>query len=121
MKTLKPRVGILLCLVAFGAGFSALGWDNPGHMAVAGLAYDELTATQQKRLATLLQHHPELSLITEGFPNGAPSDRALVMAAATWPDLAKRSKDFQDNGYEPHDPAVTKVVFCGCISENLLK
>src|SRR5215472_6388154 len=110
MKKLKIITVVLLSGIG-GAGLSAFGWDNPGHMAVAGLAYDELTAAQQGRLAALLQHHPALSLIQDGFPNGAPNDRELVMAAATWPDLAKRSKAFKDNGYEAKDPAVTKVVF----------
>src|SRR5690349_11488078 len=110
IKKLKLNA-ILLLTIGAGASLSVLAWDNPGHMAVAGLAYDELTAAQQGRLAGILQHHPALSLIQDGFPQGAPSDRDLVMAAATWPDLAKRSKEFTDNGYEAKDPAVTKLVF----------
>lgn len=111
MKTLKQISTILLCVFGSSAAYSAFGWDNPGHMAVAGLAFDELASTQQARLAALLRNHPGLSLISAGFPNGDPTDRELVMAAATWPDLAKRSGDYKDNGYEANDPPVTTVKF----------
>jgi len=111
MKILKRSTAVLLCSVSSGIGLSAFGWDNPGHMAVAGLAYDELSSAQQSRLAALLRQHPGLPLISEGFPSGNPPDRDLVMAAATWPDLAKRSSQYQDNGYEAQAPAVTSVKF----------
>src|SRR5207244_2539936 len=111
MKPIKQFCTILLCTVFAGVGFRAWGWDNPGHMAVAGQAYEELTSAEHAHLVALLKQHPDLQLITEGFPEGTPSDRELVMAAATWPDLAKRSKDYQDIGYEAKAPAVTSVTF----------
>ena len=58
-------------------------------MAVAGLAYDELTTQQQDRLVVILKNHPKLDFITEGFPDPNIDGRDLVMAAATWPDLAE--------------------------------
>lgn len=101
----------LVSILFAGLTLAARAWDNPGHMAVAGLAYDELTTNQQARLVALLQKHPALNLITRGFPNGTPDDRNLVMAAATWPDLAKSATNFTDNGYEADAPAVTQVTF----------
>lgn len=91
-------------------------------MSVAGLAFDELNADQQKRLADILRQHPALQFITEGFPEGNISDRDLVMAAATWPDLARdHIKKVPGNpdalviddsaGYEETKPAVTEVKF----------
>ena len=89
-------------------------------MAVAGLAYDELTTQQQDRLVAILKNHPKLDFITEGFPDPNIDGRDLVMAAATWPDLARShvSKtgtpspdDIIDNGYEEKDPAITQVKF----------
>jgi hypothetical protein len=111
MKTLKHIAPLLLSILGPSTGFLAFGWDNPGHMAVAGLAYDELSGPQQGRLVALLRQHPGLSLISEGFSNGRPSGRNLMMAAATWPDLAKGSKDYQENGYETEDPPITTVSF----------
>jgi hypothetical protein len=93
-------------------------------MAVAGLAYDELTTEQQARLVVILKNHPKLNFITEGFPDPNIDDRDLVMAAATWPDLARNHvakqgasspNDIIDNGYEEKDPAITQVKFDGLL------
>lgn len=110
MKATNYLGGAVICASLFST-HPTLAWDNPGHMAVAGLAYDELSPAQRTRLVAILKQHPGMDLITEGFPNEKPSDRAFVMAAATWPDLAKRSANYVDNGYEENDPAVTSVVF----------
>jgi len=108
MKTLSS-----LLVFCFLGTLTARAWDNPGHMAVAGLAYDELSSSQQKKLANLIRKHPGFNLIAECFPDPDIDDRDLVMGAATWPDLAKRatSEGYKDIGYEEHDPAVTKVEF----------
>lgn len=93
-------------------------------MAVAGLAYDELTPEQQGRLVAILKNHPKLNFITEGFPDPNIDDRDLFMAAATWPDLARghvsktgtTSPDsIIDNGYEEKDPAIKQVKFDGLL------
>ena len=110
MTTLKLSVALVF-------GFLATipvsrGWDNPGHMAIAGLAYDELSSQQQKNLANLIRKHPGFNLITESFPDPDIDDRDLVMAAATWPDLAKQdTKHYHHNGYEKNDPPVTHVEY----------
>jgi hypothetical protein len=93
-------------------------------MAVAGLAYDELTPEQQARLVAILKNHPKLNFITEGFPDPNIDDRDLVMAAATWPDLARNHvakpgttspDDMIHNGYEEKDPAIKQVRFDGLL------
>jgi len=94
-------------------------WDSVGHMAVVGLAYDELTETQQNQLIAILKQHPRVNFIMEGFPDGNPEDRDFVMAAATWPDLARQKTDPKkipakdlikdDLDYEADKPAVVKV------------
>lgn len=111
MKSVKQIAFFLTFTLCSILNFSVMGWDNPGHMAVAGLAYDELSAVEQGKLVALLKEHPGISLVTEGFPSGSPADRDFVMAFATWPDLAKRSPDYKENGYEANDPAITKVAF----------
>src|SRR5215467_8270007 len=108
MKTQKRIITVILCGLICGTGYSGFGFDNPGHMAVAGLAYDELSNSQQDKLVSVLRQHPGVDLIKEGFPGGRSADRDFVMAAATWPDLAKRSKAYTDNGYEADQPAVTE-------------
>jgi hypothetical protein len=108
MKTAKYVTALLLCF----QGLAAFGWNLPGHMAVTGLAYDELTAAQQKKLAKLIRKHPGFNLIQQGFADDDIDDREVVMAAATWPDLAKfDTKHYHHNGYEETDPAITSVTF----------
>jgi hypothetical protein len=118
MKTLRPTTSVFLCVLC--VPLIAYAWDNVGHMAVAGLAYDELSPEQQARLVAILQNHPKLNFITEGFPDPNIDGRDLVMAAATWPDLARShvskagtpSPDsITDNGYEEKDPAIKQVKF----------
>lgn len=106
LTSIAARIAAL-CLLAS----VAFAWDNPAHMAVAGLAYDALTPVQQHQLAQILAQHPGVNLVLRGFPNGAPDERSLVMAMATWPDLAKASSEYTDNGYEADQPPVTAVVF----------
>jgi hypothetical protein len=116
MRPLQSTTFVSLCV--FCVFSVAHAWDNVGHMAVAGLAYDELTTQQQDRLVAILKNHPKLDFITEGFPDPNIDGRDLVMAAATWPDLARShvSKSgtpdgIIDNGYEEKDPAITQVKF----------
>ena len=118
MRPLPSTTFLFLCV--FCVVSVAYAWDSIGHMAVAGLAYDELTTQQQDRLVAILKNHPKLDFITEGFPDPNIDGRDLVMAAATWPDLARShvsktgtpSPDgIIDNGYEEKDPAITQVKF----------
>lgn len=104
----------LLCL---SWPVAARAFDSVGHMAVAGLAFDELSEAQQTKLVAILKKHPKVNFITDGFPDGNPEDRDFVMAAATWPDLARaktskktpESDRIKDVGYEEDKPAVEKV------------
>jgi len=111
------RVAVISCITSIILGPFAFAWDAVGHIAVAGLAYDELSQDQQSRLVAILKKHPRLNFITEGFSAEEIDDRDLVMAAATWPDLARgktssrvpKADQIKDNGYEENSPAVEKV------------
>src|SRR5262245_58455270 len=105
----RLKTSWIASLLIFSANFAAFAWDTPGHMAVGGLAYDELSTEQQTKLVALLNQHPGFELIQRGYPNGAPDGRELVMAMATWPDLARDDSHYADNGYETNDPAITAV------------
>jgi hypothetical protein len=73
-------------------------------MAVAGLAYDELTPAEQTRLVAILKQHRELSRFKTDLNETTLKSRDLVMAAATWPDLIKDDKSYADNGYVEAGP-----------------
>jgi len=113
IRKLVMKTPLLLLTISFAAVATSFGWDNPGHMTVAGLAYDELTPAQQEKLVNILKQHPDLKPVTDGFPNGAlPDGRDLVMAMATWPDLIKSGHpEYKNVGYEEDKPAVTEVRF----------
>jgi hypothetical protein len=112
---------MLLFATAFGKASPCYGWNGVGHMTVAGLAYDELPRQQQDRLAAVLKKkHPKLNFITGGFPDQNVNGRDLVMAAATWPDLARghalgKNAEIKNNGYEEKDPPITRAKFDGLL------
>jgi hypothetical protein len=110
MKAFQRALILVLGLV-FLPTPEILAFNNPGHMSVAGLAFDELTPAQQKILANTLRKHPDIGTVIEGFPSAPPTDRELVMACATWPDLIKRKHTFTDNGYEAQAAPPTSVKF----------
>ncbi len=99
---------VVLALWSFilsGAGFSACAWDSPGHMAVAGLAYDELTPAEQTKLVAILKQHRDLSRFKTDLKETTLKSRDLVMAAATWPDLIKDdTNNYTNNGYDEKGP-----------------
>ena len=51
MRPLPSTTFLFLCV--FSVVSVAYAWDSIGHMAVAGLAYDELTTQQQDRLVAI--------------------------------------------------------------------
>ncbi len=78
MKTPQQTALVFLCI--FSVSSIGYAWDTVAHMAVAGLAYDELTPEQQARLVAILKNHPKLNFITEGFPdpNIVPFDQVAA-------------------------------------------
>jgi len=103
-----------LALVVIGISLlaSAYPWDNCGHMAVAGLAYDELTSAERTKIMAFLKSHPDLTPLKNGFPAGNIDDRSFFMAAATWPDLIRSDGEYtesREDPYDEHGVAVTKI------------
>jgi hypothetical protein len=113
MKFMNIAKAALLLALASLLPCRILAWNSPGHMIVAGLAYDELTSDQQQAVVALLKLHPDLAPLMQGFPTGStPTDRELFMASSVWPDLIKRGHpEYKDIGYEMDKPAVTQVTF----------
>jgi hypothetical protein len=103
---MKKLIGYLS--LATGLAASAFAWGNPGHMAVASAAYNELTPAERTKIVALLRKHPDLGPITSGF-DGKISDRELFIAVATWPDIIRNGHGYANNGYEETAPAVTEV------------
>ena len=77
------------------------GWWDTGHMAVAYVAYKNLTPQTRARVDTLIQLNPKVNEWLERIPEGtSPEDKKLMlfMIAATWPDLIKDDPQYRDDG-----------------------
>ncbi|HVZ38612.1 MAG TPA: S1/P1 nuclease [Candidatus Kapabacteria bacterium] len=95
-------------LLAFAAVNISYGWGNVGHMAVAGAAYNRLTAKVRKRADALIQLNPKFHEWEQKIPGGtSPSRKAMMlfMIAATWADQIKGDHqhvpDGPDGGNRP--------------------
>ena len=104
MRILMRTLSIGLFLIAAS---SAQAWNSTGHMAVAYVAYQNLTPQTRTRVDQLLKLNPQFSTWTAHRRN---SQKGLVafLNAATWPDCIKRptecpgyGEDGTDNGETP--------------------
>jgi hypothetical protein len=99
------RSAILTVSILLVATQPVAAWDGVTHMAVAGLAYDQLSTAQQSNLVEILSHLRNNGRMISGLRTSAHNSRDIVMAAATWPDLIKSdSVHFYNNGYDEHGP-----------------
>jgi hypothetical protein len=100
MLKLRQLTAITLCLVLFSSTSHA--WFSFGHMAVAYVAYQQLTPEKKVRVAQLLKKNPYYNKQWKALiPAGTPVDQRdlmLFMIAATWPDEIKSDKTYVDDG-----------------------
>ena len=97
----------LALLLVFALVFNAplFGWGSVGHMAVAYVAYAQLTAATKTRVNALLKLNPDYKKWLTQVPKGtAQKDQAMMlfMIAATWPDQIKSETGYSDDGPDPH-------------------
>jgi len=77
------------------------GWWDLGHMAVAYVAYQQLTQQKKDRVDVLLRMNPDLKNWLKLIPPGTSKDdeRTMIfMIAATWPDRIKTDDHYKDDG-----------------------
>jgi hypothetical protein len=99
MKELRRfAAGSLLLILIYSV--PSYGWFDSGHMAVAYIAYQQLTPEKKDRVDKLLRLNPDrknwLTLIP---PHTSAADRRMMifMIAATWPDRIKKLKNVYTN------------------------
>jgi len=95
--TLRSFAVIALCLLISIP--PAQAWNSIGHMAVAYVAYQQLTPAVQQRVAVLLAKNPFYKKWLSYIPVGtsaADKNLYIFMMAATWPDEIKA----QGSGYK---------------------
>jgi hypothetical protein len=84
-----------------------MAWGPIGHMAVANVAYQELTPTTKARVRDLLKLNPEYADWEKQIPAGTSPedhDRMIFMIASTWADDIKGDSKYSDDGPDPNTP-----------------
>lgn len=92
---------VLSCVMTINTPL--FGWGAIGHMAVAYVAYQQLTPATRNRVNALLQLNPDYKRWLTQIPKGVnESNRAMMifMIAATWPDQIKSETGYTDDGSE---------------------
>jgi S1/P1 Nuclease len=86
---------------------SLMAWGPIGHMAVANMAYQELTPNTKARVRDLLKLNPEYADWEKQIPAGTSPedhDRMIFMIASTWADDIKGDSKYSDDGPDPNTP-----------------
>ena len=74
-------------------------WGPAGHMAVAIIAYQQMSPQLQQRCVAILQAHPNVEKWKEKSAGDSPADAAMYTfaKAATWPDEIRRGNSPYDH------------------------
>lgn len=74
---------------------SVRAWNSIGHMAIAKLAYDQLSDGQKAKLYMLLQSHPHYEkFLAAGRPAEISEVEWVIVRTSVWPDWVRpRDKD----------------------------
>jgi hypothetical protein len=103
MKKVSRLLAYSLTLI-IASSVCSYGWNSRGHMMVAAVAYDKLTANTKKRVAVLIRRNPDFRLFLKQVPRGtseAKKQKMLFMVAATWPDMIKSDGRYHNDGTDP--------------------
>jgi hypothetical protein len=81
-------------LLAAGTG-QAWGWNSIGHMAIAKLAYEQMSDGDKAKLFTILKSHPHFQLfLAANRPDDVSEVEWVIVRSAIWADwIRPRSKD----------------------------
>jgi hypothetical protein len=102
----KAVFAVILTTAVGGWTQLACAWDSYGHMAVACVAYQQLTPQSQQRVNDLVKLNPEYQKWLSWTPGGtsqSDKDMMVFMLAATWPDEIKTNKSFTADGSDHGD------------------
>src|ERR1017187_5281931 len=89
----------ILTLLLFSHSIS-WAWSSPGHMAIAAIAYRDLSATEKDKIAEILRHHPEYEKWKANYTPDVPNlnlETYVFMRASTWPDEIRRKGNPYDH------------------------
>lgn len=99
--TTWQRFAVLVLTAMLFLNLPSFAWDAVGHMAVAYMAYQQLTPAARTRANALIALNPDYSKWQQQIPAGTPAsdkDLILFMIAATWPDQIKDGSEYTEKG-----------------------
>jgi S1/P1 Nuclease len=99
---MKTRITAFLT-AAFLFTSSVWAWDSDGHMQVAEIAWQHLTAASRTRVSALLMLNPNYKTWIAKAPAAKRKHVAFVMAA-TWPDYIKKNSAGYTNDSDTPPP-----------------
>jgi len=97
----KCRLIALAVLLVLTLTTPSYAWFDAGHMAVAYLAYQDLSQPVKDRIDDLLRLNPSYKKWRASLPSSTSEEdkRMLVfIIAATWPDQIKSDHTYRDDG-----------------------
>jgi hypothetical protein len=94
----KSLAALALALATLLPTAQALAWNHKGHMAVAFVAYQQLTRQERTKVFNLLKSHPDFALFKKlaGSPASRNFRMLVFISAARWPDLIRDDRRFFD-------------------------
>ena len=89
-------IRFLLLVLSSLTALPALGWNDVGHMAVAAIAYDRLSAQARARVIELLKLNPDHASWIATAGSNDPY-KVAFMRSAYWPDDIKFKHDYEED------------------------
>ena len=95
MRTPVTPLAVLTLVLILPAPASA--WHKDGHLAVARIAWKQLSDQERIQIAKILKAHPHYDLfLAAGAPKGVPAVEWAFLQAGVWPDWVR----------DPHAPGL---------------
>lgn len=105
---MKLQSSLLLVSLMLGLAPRVHAWDDFGHMQVAAVAFEKLSARSKARASQLLKQNPSYPYWIVGVKKSGV-DRAAFTRAATWADAIKRDKSFTHDD-DPKAPTASQNI-----------
>ena len=80
-----------------------LAWNDAGHMTIARIAWDSMSAEDRVSVVKVLRQHPHLeSLLLKDRPAEATEEEWIFLRAAVWADYVRPSKSISPDEVPNH-------------------
>ena len=92
---------IIFLLLVMPAGL--LAWNDAGHMTVAKIAWETLSADERAAVVDILKNHPHLdALLRKDRPDEASDEEWIFLRASVWADYVRPPKSVQRDEIPTH-------------------